>query len=778
MAKNLPIKLFRKRANDKLLNNIPGGSADGRRFKLSGLALTRRVNYFHRYLDTVNADLKRKVLEQNYLPTVVKMRVNGEALAKSYRSHIGKVLNIGRKTNIIGLIGDDELLVKIDDSTDLETIDAKFSQTEKNLIGISAIERAENFKPMVSLPKSGVKEFKVKLINYGDDRLNQIAERYFQEICGEQGAQCEKLNYTRDLILYRVSAIKPQTLSNFSESEGVFSITEMPIIRLDKAAIGTGGKIDVKKPEPGVDYFRIGVFDEGIAGIAHLKEWMGGSYVAFGVDEYDNEHGTFLGGIINYGDELQGKAWTGTRPLKIYEAVIFPNDKFGYIDEPMMIGFMREAISKFPEVKVWNFSIGNDVPVDDGQYSDFAKFLDELQDTNNILIIKAAGNCSNFVKAAPKGRITQASESVRTLVVGSLAHEKSATDQADINHPSPFSMVGPGVADVIKPDLVHYGGNAGVVKGSVVSSGVKSFSPSGKIASAVGTSYSAPRIAAMAADLAGSINTEFNPLLIKALLVHSASHPEEYEDDFDERVKQIGFGLPVKIDDILHNDPDEATLILADYLDKGTYIKIMDFPYPKSLVYQGLYYGQVTITLVTQPFIDPYQGVEYIQDDIDISFGTFAEKVKVVGSKINRNPIDTKDTFNLLRSGIYSSVKQRAATAAFKSERFLKNYKDGYRDQFVPVKKWCFDLEELRETAKNEKLNSSRNWYLTLEGSYRNNYELRMKDSDESRQKFVLIATIRDTRRKGKAYNEVAQLLSRLNFVHEDIKLNQHVQVK
>ncbi|NVN97361.1 S8 family serine peptidase, partial [Candidatus Nomurabacteria bacterium] len=255
--------------------------------------------------------------------------------------------------------------------------------------------------------------------------------------------------------------------------------------------------------------------------------------------------------------------------------------------------------------------------------------LDELQDTYNILIVKAAGNCLNFLKAAPIGRITEASESIRTLVVGSIAHNKGEHDIAEVNHPSPFSMVGPGIADVIKPDLVHYGGNAGLKGGKMHINGVKSFSSDGSISRDIGTSFSTPRVSALAAELTGSLKEDFNPLLIKGLLVHSAIHPVEFDHVLENRINQIGFGLPAKISDILFNDPDEVTLILMDAVDKGSHIKIMDFPYPSCLVEDGYYYGQVKITLVTAPGIDIYQGAEYIQSDIDIAFGTYESKIEV-----------------------------------------------------------------------------------------------------------------------------------------------------
>lgn len=778
MVKNLPIKFFKKRDNDKLLNNLPGGSSEGNKFRLSGNALTKRANYFQGYFAGLNKKLAQKTNANNFLPTVVKLKLNEDALAKTYRSEIGKLFNLGRKVNIIGLVGDNQLLVKVDNVNDLKQIEAKIADKEKNVLGISAIEEAEEFKPLIDSEVKDSKDLKVRLINYGDYKLNEISERSFVSLCEKLKIKCERLKYTNELILYRVTNIKPQALTNFNDNDSIFSVSKTPVIKLTKTELITDDLIEVKKPEQGIDYFKVGVFDEGISDIEHLKEWKSGIYVAFGEDEYDKSHGTFIAGIINYGDTLEGKNWTGTQPFKITEAVIYPNEKYGYIDEPMMVNFMREAIIKHPEVKVWNFSIGNDTPINDELYSDFAQFLDELQDEYNILIIKAAGNCSNFLKAAPRGRITQASESVRTLVVGSLAHEKGIHDIAEINHPSPFSMVGPGISDVIKPDLVHYGGNAGVKDGKVQISGVRSFSATGKICKAVGTSYSTPRVSALAAELAGSLKEEFNPQLIKALLIHSSKHPQEFDCNIEDRVNQIGFGLPSTVTDILYNDPNEVTLILMDAVDKGSYIKIMDFPFPQSLVHNDHFYGQIKVTLVAAPRIDSYQGAEYIQSDIEVALGTFKQKVEVVDSKVNRNPIDIEDGKNLLLPSLYSSPKQKSATAAFKAERFLRSYKNGHQEQFIPVKKWCIDLEELREGNKKNFLAKDRLWFLKLEAAYRNNYENKIKDSKDISQEFALIVTIKDTRAKGKVYEEVTGLLKKFNFIHENIKVDERVIIK
>lgn len=777
MSKNLPIKIFKKRDVDKQLNNLPviNNENVGKSFRLSASELKKRSDNFKRYFSKVDRQLSRKVKTQVFLPTLCRVRINESALAKYYRGEIVKLFNVNHKNNVIGLIGEDTLLLKIDNQSDLVQIQEKVADLSRMKIALSAVDEVKDFNPLVLDVDKSTNDFKIRLINYGDPGLNEIAMRGFEKMCKELDAKFEKLNYSKELILYHVTEIKHQSLLNSNESESIYSISKMPIIQLSSGMEPVKMNVSVKNPEQGNNYFKIGVFDEAISDIEHLKNWKNGRYSAFEDGFYDNTHGTFVAGILNYGDQLENSDWTGTPPFLITEAIILPNKKYGYIDEYMLVNHMREAIKAHPEIKVWNFSIGHNRSIDDSQYSDFARFLDELQDEFNILIVKAAGNCINFSKGAPRGRITEASESIRSVVVGSIAHSKNATDIAEINHPSPFSMKGPGVADVIKPDLVHYGGNAGLNGKSVVYNGVKSFSQDGSIVSDVGTSYSTPRVAGLLSELAGTLKEDFNSTLLRAMIIHSAKHPKEFNAPIDERINHIGFGLPIKTSDIIYNDPDEITLILMDTIDKGGHIKIMDFPFPSSLVADNHFYGQIKITLAVAPSIDSTQGVEYIQSGVDVALGTYEKKIEIdtKKNKTKRNLIDIADPQNLLLPSLYSKVKQRAAVD-FDSERFLKSYSN----QFIPVKKWCIDLEELTDSNRVKWLNKDRSWFLKLEAAFRANYELHSGKSGTENTEFAIIISIKDTRKKGKVYNEVSGLLSKFNFIHENIKVNEHIRVK
>ena len=307
------------------------------------------------------------------------------------------------------------------------------------------------------------------------------------------------------------------------------------------------------------------------------------------------------------------------------------------MDEDELIANIREAIAaNHDRVKIWNLSISIDRPISDNKFSDLAIALDNLQEKYNILICKSAGNCRNFVTGLPKGRIREGADSVRSLVVGSVAHVKGEHDLAEVGNPSPFSRIGPGPEFIIKPEVAHYGGNAGTNgSGDLVISGVKSISANGQLASSVGTSFSTPRIASLATGLYQELDEDFDPLLLKGLIIHSASYSDNLKIPATERTKQLGFGVPGSISQILYNAPHEATLILRDTLSKGEYIDVMDFPMPKSLIRDGYYTGQIIATLVNDPMLDPTQGVEYCQPKVDVKCGSYDAKEERDVSKRN-----------------------------------------------------------------------------------------------------------------------------------------------
>lgn len=779
--KNLPIKFFQKRQKDEL--DTEGG---GKRVIPSWAdpqLVGEKSIYIRKVLTNVADSLSKKIKRNSYIPSVVKLKVNGDALAKTYRREIGNLFNVG-KLNIIGVSGEDEVLVKIDNEEDLSKIVKNFAKLEdafpsySTVVGISAINDIEEFKPQINIESKDAAVFKIKLFNYGNSELNGVLSRTFEKYCRDKKIECKGTSYSADLNIYSVTGITPDILEELKDFDGLQLVTEMPTYELTFDEITEENTIAIKHPQKGKEYPTVGVLDSGIANIPHLAPWIHkDNFTSYPKDYVNKSHGTFVAGVLVYGDELEDKQYTGFEGCNLFEAIVMPDLNKQKILESELIEQIRDAVSRNNQIKIWNLSLGTTKEADLYEFSDFAKALDEIQDENDVLICKSAGNCQNFKINAPKGRITNSADTVRGIVVGSLAHNKNGTDHADKHNPSPFSRKGPGPSHLIKPDVAHIGGNAGTdASNQVIINPVKSFSPSGAIAKEVGTSFSTPRIAAIAAGVNFMLKDNFNATLLKALIIHSSKYPEEMKMSIGDKINAVGFGMPSNIQDILYNEPNEITLILQDTLEKGNFIDILDFPFPQSMIDEhGYYYGEVTVTLVTSPILEVSQGAEYCQSNIDVMFGSYDNRTERDTSKPTiKNPIGADGRQNVLSSAMYSKKANKNFDSPFATERMLV----AYGDKFQPVKKWSVNFDEFTDANKEKFLKGPKNWYLKLEGLYRHFTETKCElQKTVPSQEFSLIITIRDTKKRGNIYNEVTQMLDHFSFIHSNVKIREEVKV-
>jgi len=781
--RNLPIKFFQKRQKDEM-----GNEGNGRKIIpqwASEERLREKSEYIKTVLANVSNSLAEKVKKNNYIPSVVKLKVSGDALAKTYRKEIGNLFNVG-KLNIIGVSGEDEVLIKIDNEADLKNILNRFSDAKlafpnyTTLVGISAINNIEEFKPQIEIEEEDEDQvYKVKLFNYGNADLNNILIRSFEKYCRENDIDFEKAQYSDELNIFRISKVTTDDFEELRDFDGIQLITEMPAYSLTLDELTEENVIEIKQPKEGATYPVVGVLDTGISNIPHLTPWLHNkSFSKYHEDYINKGHGTFVAGVLLYGDNLEGKDYTGFEGCKLFEAIVMPDLTKQKIFEDELIENIREAITDHNEIKIWNLSLGTDREADLYEFSDFAKALDEIQEENNVLICKSAGNCNNFKINAPKSRIAKSADTVRGLVVGSIAHDKLETDYAEKNNSSPFSRIGPGPSNLIKPDVVHFGGNAGLdTTNKVVINPVKSFSSDGSLAKQVGTSFSTPRIAAITAGVHSMLSEEFNPLLLKALVIHSAKYPEEMKMTIAEKIDAAGFGMPSNINDILFNQPNEITLILQDNIEKGSFIDILDFPFPQSMIDDdGYFYGELTVTLVTSPILEVSQGAEYCQSNIDVYLGSYDEKIeKDITQPRVKNPIGADGRQNVLATSVYSKKAMKDFETSFASERMLLSY----GDKFQPVKKWSVNFDDFTPTNKDKFLKAPKNWYLKLEGLFRHFTESKCEiQKTVPSQEFCLVVTIKDTKKRGNIYNEVTQLLNNFSFVHSNVKIREEVRIR
>ena len=66
------------------------------------------------------------------------------------------------------------------------------------------------------------------------------------------------------------------------------------------------------------------------------------------------------------------------------------------------------------------------------------------------------------------------------------------------------------------------------------------------------------------------------------------------------------------------------TLVFKQKISQGSHLEMYDFPYPKSLIKNNKYIGEIGMTLAYLPPLDPKYGQEYCRTNIDVSFGTYS----------------------------------------------------------------------------------------------------------------------------------------------------------
>ncbi|AXC55015.1 hypothetical protein DQ231_20065 [Bacillus spizizenii] len=387
-------------------------------------------------------------------------------------------------------------------------------------------------------------------------------------------------------------------------------------------------------------------------------------------------HGTTMASLIIHG-ELDSQDTPLKRPIYV-RPIMKPNPyayevRSEHIPEDILpVDLIHRAVKRLfegdgdeepvaPNIKVINISIGDLSRPFDLQMSPWAKLLDSLSLKYNVLFIVSAGNHTGSIRldidrdefqkvkdepfveqqlikyisdSIVERRILSPSESINSLCIGA-SHTDSSTvsvlgRRVDlIKHPeimSPYSRVGLGYRNSIKPDVLFSGGKQLYLENvmgdngfalleiakSTLAPGHKVAVPgsNGKlneVAYTRGTSNAtalATRAAAKIFDMlenllsgienGSDIMNEYGSLMLKALLVHGASWNQAYNlynevlrtpGDSTFKDKQVprylGYGF-VNEDKVLNGSEQKVTLIGFSKIKKEEG-HIYEVPLPPSL---------------------------------------------------------------------------------------------------------------------------------------------------------------------------------------------------
>ncbi|EEK46377.1 S8 family peptidase [Bacillus paranthracis] len=416
---------------------------------------------------------------------------------------------------------------------------------------------------------------------------------------------CDKL-ITKSFALLRVK-IRTEILNEILELK--------EIARVDKPFIPTFNpytyhRIDVEDlniEDPPTDAMGILVVDSGIVSNHPLLEKAVGAEENFQEGEQEIQdvagHGTAIAGSAIYGDINECIANKTFAPSNwVFSAkVMYCEQGFNgitqavYDKEKLLETQLNDAIRYFLnsetyKIKVVNISFGNMDEVlrhKDNRQFPLAALIDELAyEYNNVIFVISTGNqdprnlfeLTDIIDSYPDYfinnedfKIINPATSALALAVGSVApnvrisgttmfgaDEELWSPIALESQPSPFTRAGFGINGMVKPELVHYGGNL-ILKdlyGRIQENpGGKipllSNNPSERIFSIdKGTSYAAPQVT----NLIGKIVNKFpnkSADFIKNLVLQSADecidpgfNADTSSEKFKSLLKVTGYGVP------------------------------------------------------------------------------------------------------------------------------------------------------------------------------------------------------------------------------------------
>ena len=768
MAKILPIQLVKTREKRDEFLKESGGSNDLPGWATEQIIQENSVRLVNA-LDNIGKCFAERLVHNSRLPLLVKAKLNEHATAKSYRPNVRAILNQKRKRNVIGVSNFREILFKLDEVGDIEAIKdviisvQNHASSKDKPIGVAAIEDLSIYTCDVDVDALSDKLLKVQLVDYKDSNLNSLSEQLLLELGERLECNIEKVNYARDLIIFKVNHPSADSICQIATLDSVISIKEMPYYELVAAPNPLQTEVDLAKPVEGESYPVLGILDSGVEKSDYLSLWSheDENNIA-GLDELDINriHGTMVASIAVYGDILENKNCTGCGPLKFVSCIVNSDRDRVKISEYELVLYIREAVQQYPNIKIWNLSQGSQTEVSDFMFSDFAIALDDIQKEYDVLICKSAGNSKDL------GRITSGAESMLALTVGSICNCGTHPEDLEEGIHSPFSRIGYGPEGLIKPEVVHYGGNK--------HTGIKVLTGADIQHTAFGTSFSTPRISSLAAHLFHRLDGGFDATLIKALIIHNANYPSIVDKNIVGYDKMYGFGLPASIDDMLNNDVDEFTMVWQPDFNNGTDFQVIDFPYPEALIDEnGYFYGIVTVTIVTDPILKGGEGCEYCQTDIDVKIGPIRSvKHFVLGAvgtpKTYRNEERIDSLHNILTEDKYS---KRQSEIIRERNLIMKNHK------WQPIKKFQVDLSTMTIGKKNQ-IKDCRTWAMTMRAFTRDATMNELQEDGVMRSiKTTIIVTIRDPKHKGLVYNEGIRLLDIHNFEHSNIVVKNDIHL-
>ncbi|WP_392753211.1 S8 family peptidase [Streptomyces sp. LN590] len=220
-----------------------------------------------------------------------------------------------------------------------------------------------------------------------------------------------------------------------------------------------------------------------------------------------------------------------------------------------------------------NLSLGPELPIEDDEVHPWTAVLDEYLSDGRTFLSVAAGNNGQQDRLSGNARIQIPSDCVNAMAVGAANSAQANWDRAE------YSAMGPGRSPgMVKPDLLSFGGS------SYEPFHFASRDKSGRLESAMGTSFASPAALRMAAGIRAHFGGHIKPLALRALLVHCAERG-------GVPIEEAGWGrIPDEIEEFVVCPQNSVRILYQGSIEPGQTVR-MTIPFP-----EGVTEGMVTVS--------------------------------------------------------------------------------------------------------------------------------------------------------------------------------------
>lgn len=533
----------------------------------------------------------------------------------------------------------------------------------------------------------------------------------------------------------------------------VKKITLPPIVTQSETttALKSGESFSIPAMVNDASYPKICVVDGGVSDI--YGGWIEDRWGLISPSDKDENHGTFIAGLVIVGQALNGSAiCREVDGCKVIDLDILPRPGryASYFSKPLeFFNELEIAVQELKArtgVRIFNFSLNIEEHASTTGYSLPAQILDKIAEENDVIFVISAGNTQpvdmrkewpsdhfealKILASSKNDTIKKPGESCRNVSV-------SALNPPNVAGIVPFALSryscrGPGLRVGLKPDLAHVGG-AGT-RHATLGYGLLSLDAKGQIVDGCGTSYAAPNVAKTLASLDHVIEGTVSRETLIGLGIHHAVLPESLNDKNLQSVTKhlVGFGVPNGSDEILNGSSSAITLVFASRAISGHKMSFK-FSWPSSLVRDGKCFGHARLTIVSTPRFDHKYGSEFVRINIDGALRQLQRNGKYLG---RLSAIYTPD------DGDGSLYEKDQIEHSFKWSP-VKVYEKTFPKGVGPTTDWSLDVE-----------------YLTRDGV----------SIPITGVPFTAILTISDPNSEKPVFNDMRQMLQSLGVQAVDIK--------